>query len=104
MLGGLDAWVTAIRRDQTPARASARAVEWDRPRQLVKSPARAMDQKGVWKYIAEHDVPYNPLHDRGFRARVHQLHARRARGRGRSGGRWAGLVKTSADYTGREKR
>ena len=35
-------------------------------------------EKDVWRYIAEHDLPYNPLHDRGLRVdRLHALHRRR---------------------------
>jgi phosphoadenosine phosphosulfate reductase len=102
MLGGLDAWVTAIRRDQTPARATARAVEWDRRWQLVKiNPLVRWTKGDVWKYIAEHDVPYNPLHDRGFPS-IGCTHCTRAvrDGEGERAGRWAGLVKTECGLHG----
>jgi len=66
-LSGLDAWITAIRRDQTPARAKAGVVEWDSKFGLVKvNPLARWSSKDVWKFIVEHDVPYNPLHDVGY--------------------------------------
>jgi phosphoadenylyl-sulfate reductase (thioredoxin) len=66
-LRGYEAWVTAIRRDQTAARANARAIEWDARFGLVKvNPLVRWTKDDVWQYVQEHDVPYNPLHDRGF--------------------------------------
>lgn len=64
---GLDAWITGIRRDQTPDRATARVVERDLRFGLVKvNPLVTWTSKQVWRYVHDHDVPYNPLHDRGF--------------------------------------
>ena len=64
MLKGLRAWVTAIRREQTPSRAGAGVVEHDAKFGLVKiNPLAAWSARDVWNYISEHDVPYNPLHD-----------------------------------------
>jgi phosphoadenylyl-sulfate reductase (thioredoxin) len=66
-LGGFDAWITAIRRDQTAARADALAVEWDTRFNLGKvNPLIRWTKKDVWSHLLRHDVPYNPLHDRGF--------------------------------------
>jgi phosphoadenylyl-sulfate reductase (thioredoxin) len=66
-LSPLDAWVTAIRRDQTPARANAKVVGWDAQFGLVKvNPLVAWTARDVWQFITREDVPYNPLHDRGF--------------------------------------
>jgi len=67
MLAGLRAWVTAIRREQTPARAGAGVVERDAKFGLVKiNPLAAWTARDVWGYVVEHDVPYNPLHDLNF--------------------------------------
>lgn len=67
VLSGLRAWVTAIRRDQSPERASVRAVERDERFGLIKvNPLAAWSAIDVWKYIVKYDVPYNPLHDRGY--------------------------------------
>ena len=66
-LAGLSAWVTAIRREQTPARAGARVVERDAKFGLVKiNPLAAWSARDVWSYVFEHDVPYNPLHDLSY--------------------------------------
>src|SRR5690606_15369310 len=48
-LAGFDAWITAIRRDQTPDRANARVFEWDRKFGLVKvNPLVTWTSKEVW--------------------------------------------------------
>ncbi|HKR22866.1 MAG TPA: phosphoadenylyl-sulfate reductase [Pyrinomonadaceae bacterium] len=66
-LSDLRAWITAIRRDQSAARSSAQVIERDRKFGLIKiNPLVRWSSKDVWKYIFNHDVPYNPLHDRGY--------------------------------------
>ncbi len=66
-LKGFDAWLTAIRRDQTLARANARGVEWDERFHLVKvNPLVRWSKPDVWQYIQTHNVPYNALHDSGY--------------------------------------
>ncbi len=66
-LSGLAAWVTAIRREQTPERAAAQLVEWDPRFGLVKiNPLVGWTNEDVWSYLREHDVPVNPLHARGY--------------------------------------
>jgi phosphoadenylyl-sulfate reductase (thioredoxin) len=66
-LADLDAWVTAIRREQTPARASARVVEWDERFGLVKlNPLVSWTHAEVWSYLTAHHVPVNALHARGY--------------------------------------
>lgn len=66
-LSGLEAWITGIRRDQTSSRAKAGVVEWDEKFGLVKvNPLARWSSADVWNYLRAHDVPYNPLHDRGY--------------------------------------
>jgi phosphoadenosine phosphosulfate reductase len=66
-VAGYDAWVSAIRRDQTRERAAADVVQWDPKFSLVKvNPLLRWTHKDVWRYLAKHDVPYNPLHDQGY--------------------------------------
>jgi phosphoadenosine phosphosulfate reductase len=66
-LAGCDAWVSAIRRDQTPDRARAEVVQWDAKFDRVKiNPLLNWTRGDVWHFIVDHDVPYNPLHDRGY--------------------------------------
>ena len=66
-LGRFDAWVTAIRRDQTPDRANAAVVEWDDKFGLLKvNPLAAWSSREVWEHVRAHEVPTNPLHERGY--------------------------------------
>ena len=67
MVGELRAWITAIRRDQTPARATAGIIERDPKFGLIKiNPLATWSTIDVWNYIAKHDVPFNPLHSSGY--------------------------------------
>ena len=69
MLSKLDGWVTALRRDQGPSRAHLDAIEPKvvGDRSLTKlNPLIRWTRAEVWRHIFEHDLPYNPLHDRGF--------------------------------------
>lgn len=62
-----DAWITGIRRDQSPTRHGIRVVEWDPAHELVKiNPLATWTEAQIWQYIQLHDLPYNPLHDRGY--------------------------------------
>jgi phosphoadenosine phosphosulfate reductase len=66
-LGGFTAWITAIRRDQTPERASAQIVETDTKFGLLKiNPLVAWTHDDVWAHLYANDVPTNPLHERGY--------------------------------------
>lgn len=66
-LSELGAWVTGIRRDQTPERANAKVVEWDARFGLVKvNPLAAWRSEDVWAYVRRFGVPTNPLHERGY--------------------------------------
>lgn len=66
-LAGLDAWVTGIRREQTPDRARAQVVEWDGRFGLVKvNPLAAWTHAEVWERVRRLSVPTNPLHDQGY--------------------------------------
>jgi len=66
-LAGFSSWITAIRRDQTPERANAQVVEDDPKFGLVKiNPLVAWTHDEVWGHIYANDVPFNPLHGRGY--------------------------------------
>jgi phosphoadenosine phosphosulfate reductase len=72
-LATFEAWVTGQRRDQSPGtRAKVPVVQVDptfkfNGNQLVKfNPLANWSSKQVWSYIRENNVPYNPLHERGF--------------------------------------
>ncbi len=67
ILKNYSAWITGIRRDQSPTRANAGLIEWDQKFQLVKvNPLAAWSVEQVWAYIYRHDVPYNILHERHY--------------------------------------
>jgi phosphoadenosine phosphosulfate reductase len=66
-LQGVDLWISAIRRDQTPERAGARVVERDNRYNLLRvSPLVRWTSKDVWRFVHANDVPYNLLHDQGY--------------------------------------
>ncbi|MDD9943996.1 MAG: phosphoadenylyl-sulfate reductase [Myxococcales bacterium] len=70
------AWVTGQRRDQSPAtRAEVPILQEDDAFEgrgggkLVKcNPLSAWTADQTWAYIRSHDVPYNALHEQGFRS------------------------------------
>ena len=91
-LEGAEAWITGIRREQSPTRADAAFVERDEKRGMWKyNPLADWTERDVWRYIHEHDLPYNSLHDRGY-ASIGCTHCTLP-GSGRAG-RWAGEAKT----------
>jgi len=95
-LGELGAWITSIRRDQTSVRSSARRVEWDAKFSLVKNnPIVDWTSKQVWRYIHDHDVPYNELHNQDYPS-IGCTHCTRAirPGEDSRAGRWPGFAKT----------
>jgi phosphoadenosine phosphosulfate reductase len=92
----LDAWITSIRRDQTSARAGARKIEWDAKFGLVKiNPLVDWTSREVWRYLHDHDVPYNALHDQDYPS-IGCTHCTRSvrPGEDPRTGRWAGFAKT----------
>ncbi len=64
-----DAWVSGIRREQSPSRAGARKVERSERYGVWKvQPLADWTEKDVWRYIVGNDIPYNRLHDVGYRS------------------------------------
>jgi len=95
-LVGYDAWITAIRADQSPHRAAAPIVGPDPKFGLVKvNPLLRWTKRDVWAFIVTHKVPYNPLHDRGYPSIGCWPCTRPvAAGEDERAGRWAGQAKT----------
>jgi phosphoadenosine phosphosulfate reductase len=94
-LADKQAWITAIRRDQTAHRAGTGLIEWDYANRLVKvNPMADWNSKQVWRYIFEHDLPYNPLHDQNYPS-LGCIPCTRAikPGEDERAGRWAGQDK-----------
>ena len=67
-LAGLDAWITGLRRDQWATRSDIRKVEIDHDHgAIVKlNPLAEWTEDEVWDYVREHELPYNPLYDKGY--------------------------------------
>jgi phosphoadenosine phosphosulfate reductase len=92
---GYEAWISAIRRDQTTDRGKASVVQWDAKFNLVKvNPLLNWTKKDVWAFVVKNSVPYNPLHDQGYPSIGCQPCTRAvAEGEDDRAGRWAGTVK-----------
>jgi phosphoadenosine phosphosulfate reductase len=93
---GMHAWASGIRRDQSPDRARAAIVGWDKRFRLVKvSPLANWTKKDVWQMITDHDIPYNPLHDQGYTSiGCHPCTRVVLFGEDERAGRWSGFAKT----------
>ena len=61
------AWITGIRRDQSPTRSQVQPVSWDYSNQALKlCPLAFWTKQQVWDYIHEYDLPTNSLHKQGY--------------------------------------
>ena len=68
-LEGKEAWITGQRRDQAVTRSELKVQEYDAARGKVKfNPLADWSEDEVWTYIRAFDVPYNALHDQGYRS------------------------------------
>jgi phosphoadenosine phosphosulfate reductase len=94
-LAGADAWITGLRREQGPSRAATELVEVDTKRGaggIAKyNPLALWTERDLWTRIHERDLPYHPLHDRGYESIGCAPCTQPGSGRD---GRWAGLDKT----------
>ena len=93
---GYRAWISGIRRDQSPHRANAPIVGWDKKFGLVKINPLANWKKGqVWQRILDENIPYNPLHDQGYPSIGCRPCTRPVLfGEDERAGRWSGTGKT----------
>jgi phosphoadenosine phosphosulfate reductase len=66
-LAGNKAWITGQRRAQSTTRAELAVQEDDAAHGMAKfNPLADWSEDDVWNYIRANNVPYNPLHDRGY--------------------------------------
>ncbi len=66
-LAGNKVWITGLRTSHSPERKNVTPVEWDEGNQVIKyHPLLHWTNEQVWDFIKAQDIPYNPLHDRGF--------------------------------------
>jgi phosphoadenosine phosphosulfate reductase len=64
-----EAWVSGIRREQSPSRAGARKVERSERYGVWKiQPLADWTEDDIWRYIAANHIPFNPLHEAGYRS------------------------------------
>ncbi len=66
LLAGHTAWVTGLRREQSGARADVPFTSLDDKGREKIAPLADWSWADVWHYIAQHDVPYNELHDQFY--------------------------------------
>jgi len=99
-LSELDCWITGLRREQSSTRSDIGVIEiyaFDTTsgRDIIKlNPMANWSKEQVWEYIREHKIPYNPLHDRGFRSiGCAPCTSKSADGKGERAGRWIGFNK-----------
>jgi phosphoadenosine phosphosulfate reductase len=66
-LSGNKAWITGQRRAQSATRAELAVQEDDVAHAMQKfNPLTDWSEDDVWHYIRSNNVPYNPLHDKGY--------------------------------------
>jgi phosphoadenosine phosphosulfate reductase len=66
-LAGAAGWITGLRRDQSAERAAVPFAAWDDAHKLVKiNPIADWSLEQLEAYIAENNVPVNPLHAKGY--------------------------------------
>ena len=91
-LTGVEGWITGVRREQAGPRGDAPLVDRDQRRGIAKyNPLAGWGERDVWRYVNEHDLPYNPLHDRGYASIGCEPCTQPGSGRE---GRWAESAKT----------
>jgi phosphoadenosine phosphosulfate reductase len=91
-LADADGWITGIRREQGPTRAATELIERDEARGLWKfNPLAHWSDQELWRRIHERELPYHPLHDRGYESIGCAPCTQPGSGRE---GRWAGTDKT----------
>ncbi len=90
------AWVTGIRRDQTPQRASTPVVAFDEYFGVAKiAPLAAWRVDELDEYVRRYDVPLNPLLSMGYRSIGCEPCTKPvAPGEDARAGRWPGMDKT----------
>ena len=95
-LAGKRAWITGLKRVDSPTRADAPIVSWDAPRQMVKvNPLATWTAEDLATYALVHELPTNPLQERGYPSiGCWPCTKPVAPGEDPRAGRWAGSAKT----------
>ena len=95
-LEGYDAWMTGIRREQTPQRSNTKIAFWeDRYKAAKIAPLASWSDEQVWRYVEQNDVPVNPLLEQGYKSIGCEPQTRPvAADEDPRAGRWSGMEKT----------
>jgi phosphoadenosine phosphosulfate reductase len=67
-LKDLKAWISGIRRDQTPERARAKILELQEDGLLKVNPLLNWTKADVDAYIKQYELPAHPLLEKGYRS------------------------------------
>jgi phosphoadenosine phosphosulfate reductase len=66
-LKDIDFWISGLRHEQSVTREELSLIEWDKRNQKIKiNPLIDWKLQDLWDYIHQNNIPYNPLHDKGF--------------------------------------
>lgn len=66
-LSGATAWLSGLRREQSPSRSQTNFINKDETFQSVKiCPLIHWTWEEIWAYVDQQQLPYNPLHDQGY--------------------------------------
>lgn len=60
------AWLSGIRRDQSMARGGVEVIDIDGRGCIKICPMAKWTKEQTWKYIKKNNLPYHPLHDKGY--------------------------------------
>ncbi|MFD1395505.1 phosphoadenylyl-sulfate reductase [Kroppenstedtia eburnea] len=95
-LSGAAAWISGLRREQSPIRQFTRFLNRDEKFGLIKiCPLVHWTEAEVWEYIRVRDLPYNKLHIQGYPSIGCAPCTRPvAKGEDPRAGRWSGTGKT----------
>ena len=66
VLATKSAWITGVKRVDTPERTAAPVVSWDNKGLVKINPLAAWSDDDVDRYIAEHNLPHHPLNAVGY--------------------------------------
>ncbi len=66
-LDGNEVWITGLRAEQSTNRSNMKRIEWDEANQIIKfNPLLDWTFDQMIDYINENNIPYNPLHNKGY--------------------------------------
>ena len=99
-LSEIDCWITGLRRQQSDSRSGVGIIEMYvldavTGKDIAKlNPMAMWKREDVWKYIHDNKIPYNPLHDQGYRSiGCWPCTSKTAKGEDERAGRWTGFNK-----------